>query len=190
RMSGIRTTVLDDTVAVTKRPVIDTAPPSLMALLNRNSYEKGGFVLHMLRSELGDSAFFKGIRAYYTKHKHANALTADLQAALETSSGKKLGMFFDQWLRRPGYAEVDVTWRTDSTAKSILLSVNQSGRYGLYEFPLRLALADPSGGTRRVEVGVPAQDTTKIELPISGPVARVEADPEVQVLARITVRRQ
>jgi aminopeptidase N len=188
-VAGIRTAILDDTNAVTKRAVIDTVTTDLLALLNRNSYEKGGFVLHMLRSELGDSAFYRGVRDYYTRFRHANALTADLQAALERASGRRLGGFVDQWLQRPGYAEVDILWATDSLSRSLSLTVAQSGRFGLFEFPLQLALSDSVGNTRRVEVGIPAQDTTKIELPISGPVARVEGDPDVQLLARITVRK-
>jgi aminopeptidase N len=191
RMDAIRASILADTNAVARRSVIDTAPGEVIALLNRNSYEKGGFVLHMLRSQLGDSVFFRGVRDYYTRFKHANALSSDLQAALERASGQRLGGFFDQWLRRSGYAELEVVWRTDSLARSLSLSVNQSGRFGVYEFPaLRLALADAAGTIRRVEIGIPAQDTTKVELPISGPVRSIEVDPEVQVLARITVRKQ
>lgn len=188
-MAKIRTRVLDDTVAVPKRPVIDTIETNPVDLYNRNSYEKGGFVLHMLRGEIGDSAFFSGLRAYYAKHKHGTALTADLQNALEASSSRRLGGFFDQWLRRAGYPEVEVTWSTDSLGKAISLSVTQTGTYGLYEFPLRLALADSTGAIRRVEVGIPAQAETKVELPISAPVRQVEADPEVQLLARITVKK-
>jgi aminopeptidase N len=188
-MSRMRARILDDTNAVAKRPVIDTAETDLLRLLNANSYAKGGFVLHMLRSDLGDSAFFAGVKDYYAKHKHGNALTADLQAALERSSGRKLGGFFEQWLTRPGYPEIEVTWSTDSLAQSIMLSVIQSGRFGLFQFPLRLALADSAGTTRRVEVGIPAQDTTKVELPISGPVQQLQVDPEVQLLARIAVKK-
>src|SRR5258705_4762712 len=107
-MAQLRTQILADTVSVPRRPAIDTIETVLVALLNNNSYAKGGFVLHMLRSELGDSAFFAGIRGYYTKHKHGTALTADLQLALEHASGKNLQAFFDQWLRRPGYPELTV----------------------------------------------------------------------------------
>ena len=56
-----------------KRPVIDTIETNLLALLNRNSYEKGGFVLHMLRAQVGERAFFDALRAYYAKHRHATA---------------------------------------------------------------------------------------------------------------------
>ena len=187
RMTAMRNTVLDDTIAVPKHPVLDTVSPPL-ALYNRNSYEKAGFVLHMLRSQLGDSAFFRGVRDYYTRFKHANALTSDLQAALERASRRNLSGFFEQWLQRPGYPEIDVAWSVDSTARSLSLSVTQSGRFGLFEFPLRLALADSTGATRRVEIGIPAQDTTKVELPISGPVRRVDVDPEIQLLARVLLK--
>ena len=188
-MAGIRDVILRDTGAVTRRPVLDTAETELMRLLNANSYQKGGFVLHMLREELGDSAFFRGVRDYYTRHRHATAVTSDLQDALERSSGRDLDLFFDQWLRRPGYPELDIVWRSDSTARTLGVTVIQGDRFGAYQFNLRLALADTSGALRRVEIGIPAQDTTRVQLPISAPVTQVEADPAVQLLARVSVRR-
>jgi aminopeptidase N len=170
--------------------VVDTVEADLLELLNANSYQKGGFVLHMLREDLGDSAFFRGVRDYYAKHKHATALTSDLQDAFERSSGRDLDLFFDQWLRRPGYPELEVLWSTDSTAQSVGITVIQGERFGAYQFNLRLAFADSTGHVRRVEIGVPAQVTTKVELPISAPVTQVEVDPAVQLLARITLRRE
>src|SRR2546422_11135134 len=65
-MEEIRRVVLSSRV-VAERPVIDTAQQDLMALLNENSYQKGGFVLHMLRTTLGDSAFFRGLHRYYDR---------------------------------------------------------------------------------------------------------------------------
>jgi aminopeptidase N len=190
-MARMRTVILADTGAVPNRPVIDTTERNLLALLNRNSYQKGGFVLHMLRAQLGDKAFFAGVQDYYTKHKHKTALTADLQASLERASGRKLGAVFDQWLRRPGYPDVEVSWSSpDLVTRSMAITVKQSDRFGYFQFPLRLALRDGSGATRRVEVSIPAEEETKIELPISGEVDRIDVDPDVQLLARITVRRK
>ena len=189
-MTRIRRIILADTIAVPRRPVIDTMETNLLALLNRNSYQKGGWVLHMLRTQLGDSAFFRGVRGYYTAHKHGTALTPDLRARLEAASGRDLRQFFDQWLRRPGYPELDVVWATDSAARMIEIGITQAERFGAFEFPLRLALTDSAGMTRRVEFAVPAQTASRLVLPISGPVARVDVDPDVELLARITVRRQ
>jgi aminopeptidase N len=186
--SRLREQILADTIDVIARPVIDTVTTELLDLLNTNSYQKGGFVLHMLRSELGDSAFFGGIRDYYTKHKHSTAVTSDLQAALETSSGRQLGTFFDQWLRRPGYPEVEVTW-SDSALTSLSVGITQSQRFGFFEFPLRLALVAPNGEVRRVQISVPAQEVTRVLLPVTGSVERIDVDPDVQLLARIAVRK-
>jgi len=187
-MARIRDRVTEDTAVVRTRPVIDTVTTDLLELLNRNSYEKGAFVLHMLRTDLGDNSFFAGIRDYYIRHKHGTALTADLQSSLEKVSGRSLGGFFEQWLRRPGYPELEITW-SDSALTSLSIAITQSGRYGLFEFPLRLSLVDPDGNVRRVEVGVPAQLETKIVLPVSGSVERIDADPDVELLARITVKK-
>jgi aminopeptidase N len=185
-MARIRTTILNDTNAVAKRPVIDTIETNLLGLLNANSYQKGGFVLHMLRADLGDKSFFGGVRDYYAKHRHGTALTSDLRDALERVSGKKLGAFFDQWLRRPGYPELDVTWLSDTTTGTLTLSVRQSGRFGHFEFPLRLALIGGDGVARRVEFAIPAQELTQVQLPTSVRVRDISVDPDVQLLARIT----
>jgi aminopeptidase N len=189
-MSRIRDAILGDSQAVARRPVIDTVESDLLGLLNRNSYEKGGWVLHMLRSELGDTAFFAGVRSYYESHRHGTALSDDLRRALESASGRQLATFFDQWLRRPGYPELDVSWATDTASRTISVSVIQGARFGAFEFPLRLALTDSAGAVRRVEFAVPAVRETRIRLPISGSVMNVIVDPDVQLLARIHVRRQ
>lgn len=188
-LTNIRDVVLRDTAAVPHRPVVDTIETDLFRLLNANSYQKGGFVLHMLREEIGDSAFFRGVRDYYTQHKHATAITADLQDAIERSAGRDLDWFFDQWLRRPGYPELDVAWSADTTANTVRVSVVQGDRFGAYQFNLRLALADTTGTLRRVEIAIPAQSSTTVQLPVSAPVTMIEVDPEVQLLARISVRR-
>src|SRR5205823_14637661 len=74
-------------------PIHDEETPDLMRLLNPNNYEKGAWVLHMLRKRLGDDVFFRGLRAYYHAHREANATTEDLRAALERASGKDLRDF-------------------------------------------------------------------------------------------------
>src|SRR6201998_2113891 len=57
-------------------PVVDTAvKDNYMQLLNANSYQKGGWVLHMLHVELGEEVFWKGIRRYYEKYNGGNADT-------------------------------------------------------------------------------------------------------------------
>jgi aminopeptidase N len=190
-LGRIRAAVLADRDAVPTHPVVDTMQRDLMSLLNRNSYEKGGFVLHMLRRQVGDSNFFGGLRLYYATHRDGTALTDDLLRSVEHASGQQLGWFFDQWLRRPGFPEIDVTWSSDSSSHEVTLDIQQGPRFGVYRFPLTVELHGANGSTRRVTVSVPAEAHARLVIPPAsdgaiGPVS-VVADPDVDLLARIVV---
>jgi aminopeptidase N len=175
---------------VATRPVIDTAQTVLMQLLNTNSYQKGGWTLHMLRGLVGDSAFFRGLRSYYLGNRHSTALTDDLRRALEASSGRPLGWFFDQWLRRPGYAEVTTSWRYDAGQRRVVATIAQGSRFGAYRFPLTVAITDASGRERRATVDVPASGSATLVVPLEvGSAPRAVAfDPDVRVLGTFTAR--
>ncbi|HJP60800.1 MAG TPA: M1 family metallopeptidase, partial [Gemmatimonadaceae bacterium] len=185
-MSRFRSQILADTVAVPTRPVIDTAQTDLFALLNANSYQKGAWVLHMLRSQLGDTAFFGGLRDYYAAHKYGNALSDDLRSALEHTSGKDLRAFFDQWLRRPGYPEVTVTVQADSSGT--VAAVRQTGRFGYYDFPLPIVVRTSGGALRAMTIPVKPQPITLLRILDRGArFGSLELDPNVTVLMRSNV---
>jgi aminopeptidase N len=172
---------------VRRRPVIDTMQTDLMQLLNANSYQKGGWVLHMLRSRLGDSLFFSGIRSYYQHHRHANATTDDLCNEFEKISHQQLRWFFDQWLRRPGFPELTVGWNFDASTRSVIVEVDQGTNFEAYRFPLTLELRGAEGEKQTVTIEIPAQNAFRIALPASGNFQpnMVIFDPSVELLATI-----
>ena len=192
QMANVRQTVLADSVSVTKRPVIDTIETDYLALLNRNSYEKGGFVLHMLREQVGERAFFNAVRSYYLKHRHATAVTDDLRAEMERESKQNLGWFFDQWLRRPGYPEVTATWSYDASTHEAVISVDQGTRFGQFQFPLTIAAVDSAGTSQRRTVQMASSPGAPQHIRISMPnaPASVVLDPDVELLASFAVVRQ
>lgn len=192
RMTAMRSTVLADTSVVPRRPVIDTIETNLLALLNRNSYEKGGFVLHMLRMQVGDSAFFRGLRTYYAQHRHSTALTDDLRSAVESASGQQLGWFFDQWLRRPGYPELTAAWHYDPSSREVAITVTQDSRFGAFRVPLTVAVIDSAGTAHRATVSLSAATDAvgQLRIPLPSPPQRVVLDPDVDLLARLRVVRQ
>ena len=59
-------------------------------------YTRGAYVLHLLREELGDEAFWAGIRLYTRRNWERSVTTADFQAAVEEASGRDLHAFFDK----------------------------------------------------------------------------------------------
>jgi aminopeptidase N len=189
QVSGIRDAVLTDTIAVPKRPVIDSIETDLFALLNRNSYEKGGFVLHMLRGQVGERAFFDALHGYYAKHRHATAVTDDLRAEMERASRQSLGWFFDQWLRRPGYPEVTATWSYDAGAHEVVIRVRQSGRFGAFQFPVTVAAIDSAGVAHRAtgQMAATTGATQQLRIPLAAAPASVALDPDVELLAALRV---
>jgi aminopeptidase N len=191
-MRAIRGGLLGDNMVVAQRPVIDTAATDLMSLLNSNSYEKGGYVLHMARRLLGDSVFFRGLRGYYAGHRDGNATSDDLRRALEGASGRDLGWFFDQWLRRPGYPELDTRWSYDPREQRVYLQIAQRRRFGNFRLPLVVELVRKNGSILRATVEVPAQQDSRIVVPIDldAPPARVILDPDADLLAAISPPRK
>jgi aminopeptidase N len=166
------------------RPVIDTTEADYLALLNTNSYQKGAWVLHMLRARMGDSAFFRGLRAYYAAHRNGNARTADLERAMEDASGERLDWFFEQWLRRPGWAEITTHWRYDPRARRVTLYVEQGPRFAPARFPLTVELIDADGKTRRATVDVAPMLRQRIVIPLGldEPPRSLILDPDVVLL--------
>ena len=60
-------------------------------------YTKGAYAMHLLRVQLGEDAFWRGLRDYTRTHFGKSVTTADLQAAMERSSGRDLSAFFREW---------------------------------------------------------------------------------------------
>ncbi len=171
--------------AVVERPVLDTTQQDLFELLDANSYQKGAWVLHMLRGVVGDSAFFSGIRDYYAAHRNGNALTRDLRAAMERASGRELGWFFDQWLRHPGYPQLTYDWSWNTAANEVTLQVSQVQPDGwpAFRIPMAVAFATPQGEIRRDIELTTRHDTLHIRLPVR-PTA-LHLDPDAWILKQV-----
>ena len=142
----------------------------------------------MLRNELGDEVFWKGIRAYYEKFRNRNARTSDLQAVMESVSGKKLGQFFQQWLYQPGYP--DIVWGTsyDAAKKALVIDVRQAQRTGaFFVVPLTFSIRGANGRelsrTARLTMTEPTQTFI---VPLTTQPASVAIDPDNTVLMRAT----
>src|SRR2546423_7695429 len=174
---------------VTDRPMVDAgyaADP--IKLLNANSYPKGAWVLHMLRGTIGDSAFFRGLRAYYRTYRDSTATSEDFQRVMERAARADLGWFFHQWLYQPGYPQLDVSWRYDSTAHRLFLGISQRQKpdWGLFRLPvLTLEFQGSERTVVRRAVAVQDRETNlRFDLPFAPTAVRV--DPEGKLLLRMT----
>lgn len=83
-------------------------------IFGSTTYEKGGWVLHMLRNEVGDSTFFSILRTYYEEYKYTTATTEQFKQVCERVSGRNLNYFFDQWVfKGTSRPEFEYSWKAD-----------------------------------------------------------------------------
>ncbi len=107
--------------------IVDDTTNAGRIFSTRLSYYKGAYLLHMLRWELGDNVFFKGLKRYLSDPllKYNFATTADLQRNLEAESGKNLSVFFQDWFYGQGYPLYTLEWAQDS-GNNVFTKINQT----------------------------------------------------------------
>jgi aminopeptidase N len=163
------------------QPVIDTAITNLMDLLNPNSYQKGAWVLHMLRRELGDEDFWKGMQLYYERYRNKNALTIDFQKVMEEVSRKDLHNFFNQWLYVAGQPDLKFSSKPSREKGETDIFIEQK-QDRLFNFDIELLIKN-SGGSVLVKVPV-SERITKISVDFEA-VTDIIPDPNINLLFRI-----
>jgi len=161
------------------KAVVDTEETDYMKLLNPNSYPKGGWVLHMLRSELGDSVFWRSIRKYYATYAGSVADTRDLQKVFEEVSGKDLKQFFDQWLYTTGQPELNIIWKYDAVGKFITVNITQL-QGNPFSFPLSLKLNSPNDS--KVEKIYVKNATSSFKIKADKKPVSLIVDPNTELL--------
>jgi aminopeptidase N len=114
-----------------------------------NFYGKAALVLHMLRLELGDADYFRGVRHFLEKHRGRNVVAADVAAAFEEATGRNLDFFFDQWIYGAGAPRFEVSYAYDEGARQVKLDVKQTqkveGAVRLFHVPVEVQITTPSG---------------------------------------------
>jgi len=167
-------------------PLVDTTYSDPNELLNTNPYQKGAWVLHMLRREVGTDPFWTGLRAYYERYRNGNARTRDLRAVMEEVSGQRLKPFFDQWTRRPGHPVIEGTWRHEPDAGQCVVTLRQTQDEPPFEVPVEVAVADERARTTTLYLrGREAQ--TRVKCPRAP--SSVSLDPHTDLLAEFSMRR-
>ena len=110
-----------------------------------HTYSKGGVILHMLRRELGDKAFFASLRRYLKTNRYKPVETADLENAIIAETHRDIKPFFDQWVFKPGHPVLDMTWTYDENSKEVVATVKQlqstTDGTPIYNTPLTFGLA-------------------------------------------------
>ena len=161
-----------------------TRPDDVFGVLQ---YQKGAFVLRMLRAQLGDDLYRRCIKTYLERHQYGNVVTEDLSSVIEELSGRSFDQFFDQWVYHGHFPELAVAYTWDEKAKIARLSIQQtqavSDKVLLFNFPLTVAFHGKSGTVEKT-ITVKSQ-TEDFSFPLPDAPMIVRIDPKLEVLAKI-----
>ena len=177
---------------VTRRaPIHDRVTEDLNELLNPNNYQKGAWVLHMLRAELGEAAFFRGVRAYYRAHLHRTATTEDLRTALERASGRNLREFFARWVYASGHPRYEAAWSWSEHGRDrggvLTLTLKQTQEDGTH-YPNAMPVEIVTGtGTRRIKLS-PTGRALSTRVYVNKRPTEVRFDPDATILKELSLR--
>ena len=144
----------EDAVTTKRHGLFNRTAANVSSLFDRagTTYNKGGAVLHTLREQIGDAAFWKGVNLYLTRHRFGNVESTDLKAAMEESSGADLDWFFDQWVYGVGAPKIEVRQAYNAATHTLSLTMTQTQKPegfvpAAFRLPLDLEIRTPRGTT-------------------------------------------
>ena len=154
-------------------------------------YQKGAWILHMLRHMVGDEVFRAGIRQYYREYRDKNCSTADFQRVMEEVSGKEIGWFLKQWLYQGGNPRYEGGWSYDQGSGELRVELNQV-QDGPYEFkmPIELGVYFEGESPLRIEVLQVNERENNFVIALGQEPSAVVLDPGTWALMEVDFERR
>ncbi|MBT8495337.1 MAG: M1 family metallopeptidase, partial [Deltaproteobacteria bacterium] len=157
-------------------------------IFDHHLYEKGARVVHMLRRELGDDAFFRSLAHYLGKHRHRSVETRDLARAIEEQTGRVLDWFFDQWvLNGAGHPVLEIGYRWDAEHEQAIFVVKQAqesdSQTPVFRLPTQLRVRV---GKHEIDVPIEVRDQQQtFVVPCKRAPSQAIFDPGKHLLAEL-----
>lgn len=147
-------------------------------------YQKGAWVLHMLRNYIGEDNFRKGIRNYYKKYYNSTTTTNQFKTEMEVVSGMNLDTFFDQWLYKGGNMVLDGNWKFDEKKGRIEVNLNQVQNDGyLFEMPIELGISYNDKNLEKIQTVKLEKEKGRFYIASDSKPISIKIDPNTKLLA-------
>ncbi len=163
-----------------KHSVIDTNYVKLSHLLNPNSYQKGAWVLHMLRNEVGEELFWEIIRKYYSDYQFSNAKSSDFIEIVNRITEKDYYPFFNQWLKRSGQPKLKVDKK--EKGKDLVITIEQIQNEDVFFFPLEILYTTIDGAEKYDQYNINSRSTEILIEDGVSEIISITLDPKVKLL--------
>ena len=153
------------------------------------TYQKGAWVIHMLRNLMGEKNFKKGIQNYYAKYFNANTTTSEFRAEMEKVSGKDLKLFFKQWLYQPINPTINASWKYDANTKKLNVQLQQAQKY-LYNVPVEIGFYKKGASTPTILTMNLKEKDQVYSFPLATAPEKLELDPRALLLNDGKMRKE
>lgn len=171
------------------RPIVDRRYPKPGSMFDSRAYPKGGWVLHMLRSQLGDDDFYRGLQRYGTVYAYRTAETNDLRQVFERLYGVSLERFFHDWTERPAHPELLVKSTYLPKESMVRFDVKQTQKVDPFHIPLTIELI-VDGEKEPVQLNRTMTGREFIAfVPVKKRPSLIRVDPRFTLLAAITEQK-
>ncbi|MCA9229006.1 MAG: M1 family metallopeptidase [Planctomycetales bacterium] len=174
-----------------RRPIVFNKYQDPYDQFDFRAYPKGSWVLHMLRSQLGEQLYRDCIRTYLEQHALKSVTTADLAKVIEDVSGRSFDRFFDQWVYHARHPSLKVTYEWLAESKLAHVTVEQTQKIDdevlLFEFPTSLQYV-VAGQLVHQPIAI---DSAKHDfyVALASEPTQVRFDPQYTVLADVEFKK-
>ncbi|MDA7558532.1 M1 family metallopeptidase [Flavobacteriaceae bacterium] len=129
-----------------KYTIVHNNLKDMKEVTSSQTYQKGSWILHMLRGVLGTDVFWQGIKKYYAQYKDLTVSTDDFKRIMEEVSDQNLDTFFEQWLYEPGTLKLNGNWNYIEQDGEVLINLNQIQADGsVFETPIEVQINYTNG---------------------------------------------
>lgn len=158
-------------------------------MFDSHSYNKGGLVLHMLRTYVGDAAFFAALNHYLKKNAYTAVEVDELRMAFEDVTGEDLNWFFNQWYLREGHPQIDVEYVYNPEQQSLSVFTTQNQSVGYFKIPFEMAIYNADGSVRMEKVWIENQHDTITIADVKNAPINISLDGKDDILAEINEQK-
>ena len=165
-------------------PLIRYSHERAGSMFDAHSYQKGGQVLHMLRQEVGDEAFFASLKYYLTENAFRDVEVHKLRLAFEEITGRDLSIYFNQWYLAPGHPELAVSGSyADGKYDLTIRQLQDTTDYPVYQLPIEIEVY--ANGQKRTKKVIMSGKKLVVALEAATEPDYVFLNPKGSLLAEI-----
>lgn len=156
-----------------------------------NVYQRGAWVLHMLRHQLGEELFERGLKAYVKTYREKTVTTDDFRRTMERTTGVDLQEFFKKWIYAGGFLDLKASWKWEARAKAAVIKVEQKPIVGLKNVYYRLDLpVEIQTQNKVLKKVIPLHEShAELFVPLDERPVTIRIDPEHWWLKELEFKR-